>query len=527
MSGPSLRAANGGVPAKLQFFDASADAVAPTPTTPVVVVTYADNDLANVPTQLEAALSTQGLEALRHLASNVAKPSRDAARKFETHVKISENEWQRIALCVLPSHRPSRHAAKGHPHALADIVGSAAGGGNAAIFLLLKDPQEEGFAACCAVARAFPTYSLKSSDVQKSERASSTPTEVRIFVDLQGDLLSVGQGTVGPKEMNFVAAMIQESAALVDMPTNILQVTSYVKRIEELVSQTGLPVEVKVIQGEELCTQGFGGIYGVGKAAENPPALVILSHKPETKSSASVCLIGKGIVYDTGGLSIKSKTGMPGMKRDMGGSAGCLGGFLALVNAGGIGQEMHCLLALAENSVASNATRPDDVHTFYSGKTVEINNTDAEGRLVMADALAYAVKHLNPELLINMATLTGAQSSATGLKHAAVFTNLDEVEALAVQAGQRSGDLVHPLPYTPEFFRGEFKSEIADMKNSQKNRSNAGCAAPATFLSNHIEPYLDQNKAWLHIDMASPAENKGKATGYGVALLFTLLKSRM
>mmetsp|Transcript_1692 Transcript_1692/g.3976 ORF Transcript_1692/g.3976 Transcript_1692/m.3976 type:complete len:525 (+) Transcript_1692:138-1712(+) len=515
---------NGG-PVNLQFFDSSSSPKQESLPQNVVVVTFAGNDFQTIPEQLASALSDSGKEVLQHLAKNVVKPSRDSASKNETQVSLGDGQWQRLVLCVLPSQPPSRHAAKGHPHALADIVDSAKGKGNVHIFLVLKNPESEAFGACCAVARAFPVYSFKSS-VLKDEVPEAR--NVHVFVNTSSSLLQISKGAVGPEEMKTVASMIQECAALVDMPTNVLQVTSYIDRIVRLVEATKMPIDVEIIRGDDLQELGLGGIYGVGKAAENAPALVILSHKPhEVTKEESVCLIGKGIVYDTGGLSIKTKTGMPGMKRDMGGSAGCLGGFLSLVSNGGIGQPFYCLLALAENSVASNATRPDDVHVFYSGKTVEINNTDAEGRLVMADALAYAVKNLQPELLINMATLTGAQSSATGLKHAAIFTNLEEVETLARTAGQNSGDLVHPLPYVPEFFRGEFKSEVADMKNSQKNRSNAGCAAPATFLSSHIEPYLEENKAWLHIDMASPAEHKDKATGYGVALLYALLKSRM
>merc|ERR1712136_421546 len=152
-------------------------------------------------------------------------------------------------------------------------------------------------------------------------------------------------------------------------------------------------------------TQGFGGIYGVGKAAVNPPALAVLSYKPKG-ATRTVAWVGKGIVYDTGGLSIKGKTAMPGMKRDCGGAAAILGVF-----------------RLAENSVGPLATRPDDIHTLYSGRTVEINNTDAEGRLVLADGVVYAHKDLKADIILDMATLTGGQGVATGKYHAAVLSN--------------------------------------------------------------------------------------------------------
>merc|ERR1712054_46340 len=124
------------------------------------------------------------------------------------------------------------------------------------------------------------------------------------------------------------------------------------------------------------------------------------------------------------------------------------------------------LLCVAENSVDMLSTRPDDVHTFYSGKTVEINNTDAEGRLVLGDGVAWAVKHLNPSYIFDMATLTGAQLVATGLRHAGILSNCEETEKVVVDCGKSSGDLTHPLPYCPEFFLPEFKSKVADMKNS-------------------------------------------------------------
>jgi probable aminopeptidase NPEPL1 len=133
------------------------------------------------------------------------------------------------------------------------------------------------------------------------------------------------------------------------------------------------------------------------------------------------------------------------------------------------------------------STRPDDVQVFYSGKTVEVNNTDAEGRLVLADGCSFASKHLNPKIIIDIATLTGAQGIATGKRHAAIYCNDEWLEDLAVRVGRESGDLTHPLPYCPEFFKPEFASAVADMKNSVKDRSNAQSACAGQFIGNHIE----------------------------------------
>merc|ERR1719494_1113347 len=148
------------------------------------------------------------------------------------------------------------------------------------------------------------------------------------------------------------------------------------------------------------------------------------------------------------------------MKRDMGGSAGVLGAFLAGARSK-VKKNLRCVLALAENSVGENSFRQDDIFTMYSGKTVEINNTDAEGRLVLGDAVAYAARHLNPNLILDMATLTGAQGVATGKLHASIISNDAEMERLAVKVGRRVGEMTWALPYCPELYFNEFKSELA------------------------------------------------------------------
>jgi probable aminopeptidase NPEPL1 len=195
---------------------------------------------------------------------------------------------------------------------------------------------------------------------------------------------------------------------------------------------------------------------------------------------------------------------MAGMKMDMGGSAGVLGAFLTAVSVGDLSAPLHAVLCIAENSVGPLSMRPDDIYTALSGKTVEVNNTDAEGRLVLSDGVYYSYKHLKAKVIIDMATLTGAQGIATGKSHAAIYTNTDEFENLAINAGKYSGDLVFPLPYCPEFFRNEFRSVVADMKNSVADRSNAQSSCAGQFIGNHLEEFLNNGGQWCHIDMASP-----------------------
>ncbi|EKX46813.1 hypothetical protein GUITHDRAFT_159587 [Guillardia theta CCMP2712] len=274
-----------------------------------------------------------------------------------------------------------------------------------------------------------------------------------------------------------------------------------------------------VIRGPELRDRGYGGIWGVGKAAVNQPALAILSYDPEG-ASQTVCLVGKGVMYDTGGLSLKISGSMVGMKADMAGAAGLLGAFYGLVESK-VNKRIHLVLCLAENAIGPNALRNDDILRMYSGLCVEINNTDAEGRLLLADGVAHACKHLSPDILIDMATLTGAQLISTGKKHAALVCNSEELENRAIMAGKKSGDLCHPLPFCPEIFKDEFKSKVADMKNSVKDRSNAQSSCAGIFIHQHLPK--DFKGEWLHVDMAGPAFVDERGTGYGVGLVMALL----
>ena len=372
------------------------------------------------------------------------------------------------------------------------------------------------------IARALPRFSRKT-ERGKDADASKPVVGVQVCFHIES-----GE-TLAKESLDAIAAVadsIRMSQTLTDTPPNELNVSTYVDFVRSVVSE--LPgVEMKVIRGKELEDQGFGGLYGVGKGqTSHPPALVVLSHKRKPAEDKSVVLVGKGIVYDSGGLAIKPRDGMCGMKTDMSGSAAMFSSFVGLVRMGGLasGDNLHCVLCLAENSIGPDSFRNDDILRLYSGLTVEINNTDAEGRLVLADGCAYAVKHLNPRMVIDMATLTGAQGIATGQNHGAVLSATAEDEAAMVAAGKKSGDLAFPILFCPEFHRPNYKSEVADMKNSVSNRMDATSSASGWFIYDHMNAagYLGN---WVHIDMASPAtfSGSGRGTGYGVGLICTLL----
>ena len=178
--------------------------------------------------------------------------------------------------------------------------------------------------------------------------------------------------------------------------------------------------------------------------------------------------------------------------------------------------QLTLILCIVENAIGPDSYKPDDILTLHSGKTVEINNTDAEGRLILADGLSHAALDLGADIVIDAATLTGAQLIATGNLHAAVVSNDEHLQETLLEAGRFTGDLTWPLPFVPEFYKAEFQSPVADMRNSVKNRSNAQSSCAATFLHWHIE---DTRARWAHIDLAGPAFVQDRGTGFGVALV--------
>uniref|UniRef100_A0A672RIK5 Probable aminopeptidase NPEPL1 n=1 Tax=Sinocyclocheilus grahami TaxID=75366 RepID=A0A672RIK5_SINGR len=302
------------------------------------------------------------------------------------------------AVAALPS-RVSRHNSPSSAHFLTRLVRTCLPAGNNRCIVMVCE-HSDVFASACAIARAFPLFTRRSASSRRTEKKHVTV-----------EFVTVGQDS-GPLEVSTLKCLasaadgVRLAARIVDAPCSEMNTDDFLKEIKAVGNELG--ITPTIIRGEELKQKGFGGIYGVGKAAQHPPALAVLSHTPSGATQA-IAWVGKGIVYDTGGLSIKGKTTMPGMKRDCGGAAAILGAFKATVKQG-FKDNLHAVFCLAENSVGPTATRPDDIHTLYSGKTVEINNTDAEGRLVLSDGVVYASKDLSADIILDMATLTGAQA---------------------------------------------------------------------------------------------------------------------
>ncbi len=284
------------------------------------------------------------------------------------------------------------------------------------------------------------------------------------------------------------------------------------------------PARTKVVVTEEpeLRERGFGGIIGVGQGSANPPRLVRLTYSPRG-ATAHLALVGKGITFDSGGLSIKTAAGMTTMKCDMAGAAAVVAATFAIAELG-LPIKVTTLAPLAENMVSGDASRPGDVLTMYGGRTVEVLNTDAEGRLVLGDALVLATEE-KPDVVLDVATLTGAAMMALGDRVAAVLGNDDDLVSRTVAAGARAGEALWQLPITAEMTeKVRTSSTVADLMQHNVE-SWGGAIYAAAFLQEFVG-----DATWAHLDIAGPGFNTRGAyghvpsggTGFGVATLVEL-----
>jgi leucyl aminopeptidase len=286
-------------------------------------------------------------------------------------------------------------------------------------------------------------------------------------------------------------------------------------------------LDVEVLDEHALAAAGFGGLLAVGAGSPSPPRLVRLEYRPDgggPRSRPPVVLVGKGITFDTGGLSIKPREAMVAMKTDMAGAAVVLA-VLAACRERGVRRRVVGLLPLAENSVSGSSYRPGDVVRHYGGRTAEVANTDAEGRMVLADALAYADATLDPDLLVDVATLTGAASLGLGRRQAALYATDETLAAGLERAAADSGEALWRMPLV-EDYRSSLDSDIADLRHVSRGAVGGGSITAALFLRE-----FTGGRRWAHLDIAGPARSdkdehevpKG-ATGYGARLLLRWLE---
>jgi leucyl aminopeptidase len=323
------------------------------------------------------------------------------------------------------------------------------------------------------------------------------------------------------------ASILADAVALArdlgNLPANLLPPTALADRAVAEAATCG--VEITVLDETELEAQGFGGIIGVGQGSVNPPRLVRLSWTPPD-ATRTAAFVGKGITFDSGGLSLKPSTGMEYMKVDMAGAAAVLGAVLAAARLK-LAINVTGWLAIAENMPSARASRPTDVLTMYGGKRVEVLNTDAEGRLVLGDALARASEE-HPDILIDVATLTGGQVVALGQRTTGLMGNDDALMADLQAAGTAAGEPMWPMPMPPEIRKG-LDSQVADLSNVAPGGNRDGHMLVGGIF---LKEFVGEDIAWAHLDIAGPAWNGGEpygftprgATGVMVRTLVTLLE---
>ncbi|MGN6201705.1 MAG: leucyl aminopeptidase [Solirubrobacterales bacterium] len=317
-----------------------------------------------------------------------------------------------------------------------------------------------------------------------------------------------------------VAAEAQNRARDLQLtPANVATPTYLAERAEEIAAGTD-SLSVEVFGRAELEAKGMGGLIAVGQGGPQEPKLIVLRYDGGG-SGSPLAYIGKGVTFDTGGISLKPGAGMQEMKMDRSGAAAVLEATAAIAELG-LPLNLIALVPTTENMPSGTAIKPGDVITQYNGKTVEVNNTDAEGRLILADALAYAVE-LGAEQLVDIATLTGAVEIALGSTYAGLISNDDALAAAVTSASETTGELSWRLPLHPEY-KELMKGTVADLSNLGKKRK-AGTITAASFL----EEFVDETP-WAHLDIAGSAWDIGReyvgneANGFGVRLLVELAR---
>jgi leucyl aminopeptidase len=369
----------------------------------------------------------------------------------------------------------------------------------------------EDAAALIASGASLRVYSFDGYKTKKDSKATVL-TELTVLSS------SAARARKAFEPLNAVRQGVHLARDLVNEPANILVPIAFANRAKAL-AKNG--VEVEILTPAQMKKLGMGALLGVAQGSPNEPRLVIMKWNGGRKGDKPVAFVGKGVTFDTGGVSIKPAAGMEDMKGDMGGAACVTGLMLALagrkakVNAIGV-------IGIVENSIDGNAQRPGDVVKSMSGQTIAVLNTDAEGRLVLADVLWYVQSKFKPKFMVNLATLTGAILVALGKEHAGLFSNNDELSARLTDAGLATGEKVWRMPLTPEYDK-LIDHDVADMKNI--GGRHAGSITAAQFLQRFV------NKVpWAHLDVAGTAMdsiktpiNQSWASGWGVRLLNRLV----
>lgn len=355
-------------------------------------------------------------------------------------------------------------------------------------------------------------------DTYKTKKSEPTAGTVTIL----SEVARRKEAEAAFEEAQVLAEAVAVTRDWVNTPAGDLTPPEFARQTVDAVKAAGRKVKVKVLDEDELAELGCGGILGVGGGSDAPPRLVELTYSPRG-AKAHLALVGKGITFDSGGYSIKPAASMNEMKSDMGGAAAVIQATIAIARLG-LPVKVTAYAAMAENMVSGRAMRPGDVLTMYGGKTVEVLNTDAEGRLVMADALVRATE-VDPDVIVDVATLTGHMQIALGDRVAGAMGDEEIVHALLASA-ETAGEALWPMPI-PDEMGERLQSKIADVLQHDWIRWGGGVRA-AAFLREFVD-----GKPWGHLDIAGPAYHPGSAyghvtpggTGYAVTTLVEYARS--
>ena len=360
-----------------------------------------------------------------------------------------------------------------------------------------KDVSDEHLEAIAWGARSAAYAFTEFKSGAKAKDAPKPPASIVVLLEQ----VSAAQRAI-VADVSITADGVDLARSLINTPPNALPPATLAA--EAKAAMRGLPVKVTVWDEKALKRDGCGGILAVGQGSANPPRLVKMEYRP-ARATGHYAYVGKGITFDTGGISIKPAANMDEMKGDMGGAAAVIGAVQAIARLQ-LPVRITAWIALAENMPSGTAQRPGDVITMYDGTTVEVLNTDAEGRLVLGDALGMAVQE-KPDLIVDAATLTGAQRIALGSRIAGVMSNDAQARSRVTEIGERAGEALWPMPL-PTDLRASLDSPTADIANIGDRLG--GMLTAGLFL----QTFIPDGQPWVHVDIAGPSFNDKGAYGY-------------
>ena len=360
-------------------------------------------------------------------------------------------------------------------------------------------------------------YLGSSADVRfKSEPEPPTLKTVTVSSPAGADAAGVADALA---EGAATASGVTLTKQLVAAPPNVVTPTALAETASEIAAAFPETMSVKILEEAECRAMGMGAFLGVSEASDEPPKFIHLTYTPAGGYEKKVAVVGKGLTFDSGGYNIMAGAGsmIELMKFDMGGAGATLGAARAVAELAPAGVQAHFIVASCENMIGSRGLRPGDILTASNGKTIEVNNTDAEGRLTLADAIVYAEKTAGADVVVDVATLTGAIIVGLGPEVAGMFTPDDQLAASLEAASQSAGEPFWRMPVRESYWKAcGMESDYADMKNTGSR--GGGAITAALFLQKYVEK---DTTRWAHLDIAGPVwdDKKGGATGFGAATL--------